>query len=83
MRNEHIFNRFPIETYCRFQFPFYICFFLSPFSTRMVFLKINAHVILLIDCSIAIVFLRVPYIQHNGNSAPWHSIMDQSWLIWN
>ena len=29
--NEHIFNRFPIF--------FYICFFLSPFCTRMVFFK--------------------------------------------
>jgi len=29
--NEHILNRFPIF--------FYICFFLSPFSTRMVFKK--------------------------------------------
>ena len=36
--NGHIFNRFPIF--------FYICFFLSPFSTRMVFKKINAHLIL-------------------------------------
>ena len=35
--NEHIFNRFPIF--------FYICFFLSSFSTRMVFKKINAHLI--------------------------------------
>ena len=35
--NEHIFNRFPIFVY--------ICFFLSPFSTRMVFKKINAHLI--------------------------------------
>ena len=37
--NGHIFNRFPIF--------FYICFFLSPFSTRIVFLKINAHLIFL------------------------------------
>ena len=33
--NEHIFNRFPIF--------FYICFFLSLFSIRTVFKKINAH----------------------------------------
>lgn len=38
-RNEHIFNRLPIF--------FYICFFLSPFSTRMVFLKIHACLIAL------------------------------------
>ena len=37
--NEHICNRFPIFLY--------ICFFLSPFSTRMVFKKINAHLIFL------------------------------------
>ena len=36
--NEHIFNTFPIFVY--------ICFFLSPFSTRMVFKKINAHLIM-------------------------------------
>ena len=36
--NEHVFNRFPIFVY--------ICFFLSPFSTRMVFKKINAHLIM-------------------------------------
>ena len=39
--NEHIFNRFPIF--------FYICFLLSPFSTRMVFKKINTHLIFLIN----------------------------------
>ena len=38
--NEHIFNRFPIFVY--------ICFFLFPFSTRMVFKKINAHLIFLV-----------------------------------
>ena len=32
IRNDHIFNRFPVF--------FYICFFLSPFSTRMVFKKL-------------------------------------------
>ena len=37
--HEHIFNRFPIF--------FYLCFFLSPFSTRMVFKKINAHLVFL------------------------------------
>lgn len=39
-RNEHIFDRFPIF--------FYICFFLSPFCTSMVFLKSNVHLILLV-----------------------------------
>ena len=35
--NEHIFNRFPIFVY--------IWFFLSPFSTRLMFKNINAHLI--------------------------------------